>query len=387
MQIGIPREVRAGETRVALVPSLIPPLIKANHTILIESNAGAGAHISDEAYTRVGATIVPDALALYDKAEVIFKVNPPELHPTLNQHEADLLKAGTTYLGFLAPFVNHSVVEMLAKRKITTYAMEMVPRISRAQSMDALSAMATVAGYKAILLAADHQSKMFPLLMTAAGTVTPANILVLGVGVAGLQAIATGKRLGARVKAFDPRPAVKEQVQSLGAQFISIELGTNVETSGGYARALADDLLERERAIIGELLPQIDSVICTAQVFGGRAPLLITEEMLSLLRPGSVVVDLAVEQGGNCALAQPDETIDHNGVKIIGAGNLAATLPVDASSLYGHTIVELFRYLYPTKGDAPGADDPIATGTRVTHDGAIVHESIRQRYAEEALHV
>jgi NAD(P) transhydrogenase subunit alpha len=249
--------------------------------------------------------------------------------------------------------------------------------------MDALSSMSTVAGYKAVLLATEHLGKMFPLLMTAAGTITPATVLVLGAGVAGLQAIATAKRLGARVEAFDARPAVREQIQSLGATFIEMELPPDAETAGGYAREQSTEFLRREQEVIRARFPRVDVVISTAQVFGKRAPLLITSEMVKALRPGSVIVDLSAEQGGNCELTQVGQTIDYEGVTIVGTTNVPALLPVDASQLYARNIVNLFRYLYPTTEAQPDSSDELVKGACVTRNGAIVHPLLQSSLREE----
>jgi NAD(P) transhydrogenase subunit alpha len=289
-----------------------------------------------------------------------------------------MFREGASFIGFLSAFVNHDAVRILAQRRITSYALEMIPRITRAQSMDALSSMATVSGYKAVLIAADHIHKMFPLMMTAAGTITPATVLILGAGVAGLQAIATAKRLGAKVEAFDPRPAVKEQVKSLGANFVEMEMPKDAETAGGYAKELSPEFIQKEMEAIGGRLPKVDVVISTAQVFGKKAPLLITADMVRMLRPGSIIVDLAAEQGGNCELTQAGQTIVEHGVKIIGAVNLPAAMPLDASQLYARNIQNLFRQLYPKADATPDFNDEIARGCCVTRGGEIVNESIRK---------
>ncbi len=372
MKIGIPKETESGETRVAMYPMLASAYVKEKHEVLIETGAGEGASFSDEMFSSAGARIVPDARQLFAEADMIFKVQPPR------PEAAALLKEGSSLIGFLSAFLNHDTVRILAQRKITSYAMEMIPRITRAQGMDALSSMATVAGYKAVLLAADHIHKMFPLLMTAAGTISPATVLILGAGVAGLQAIATAKRLGAKVEAFDPRPAVKEQVKSLGASFVEMEMPEDAETAGGYAKELSPEFIQKEMEAIGGRLPKVDVVICTAQVFGKKAPLLITAEMVKLLRPGSIIVDLAAEQGGNCELTEAGKTTNHNGVRIIGAVNLPASMPLDASQLYARNVQNLFRHLYPKADSQPDINDEITRGCCVTRDGQIVNEAIRK---------
>jgi NAD(P) transhydrogenase subunit alpha len=383
MRIGIPKEVQAGETRVALIPSLIRLLTKDQHEVLVETGAGVGAYFSDTQYLQAGASVVKDAPALYEQVDMIFKVQPPQIHPVTHLHEADMMREGSAYIGFLSPFTNLDVMETFARRKITAFAMEFVPRLTRAQSMDALSSMSTIAGYKAVLLATEHLGKMFPLMMTAAGTITPATVLVLGAGVAGLQAIATAKRLGARVEAFDARPVVREQIQSLGATFIEMELPQDVETAGGYAKEQSAEFLKREQEVICARFPKVDVVISTAQVFGKRAPLLITTEMVKSLRPGSVIVDLAAEQGGNCELTRAGQTIEYEGVTIVGATNVPALLPLDASLLYAHNVVNLFRYLYPATGAQPDSTDELVKGVCVIRDGEIVHEMLRSSMKEE----
>ena len=344
----------------------------------MESGAGAHAWFLDDQYEAAGAAIVKDPEELYRAADVVLKVNPPEMHPQAGRHEVDLLREGAAIIGFLMPLDNPEVVEKLTRRRITSFAMEYVPRITRAQSMDALSSMATVSGYKAALMAADHLRKFFPLLMTAAGTILPATVLVLGAGVAGLQAVATAKRLGARVEAFDPRPAVKEQVHSLGAQFVEMEVSEQVETAGGYAKEQSEEFLRREQQTIAARLPKVDVVITTAQVFGKKAPILITEEMVKGMRPGSVIVDLAVRQGGNCALSRPRETVEKFGVTIIGAWNLAASIPIHASQMYAKNVTNLFLSIYPSPSDVPNFEDEITKASCITHGGEIVQASVRK---------
>ena len=373
MKIGIPKEVKAGETRVALVPALVSSLTKLNHEVIVEKGCGQAAFFQDESYRETGATIVDNAQELYRQADVVFKVQPPMMHPLTKMHEAEMLEDGATLIGFLAPLQQPELIKILQKKKITAFSMEFVPRISRAQSMDALSAMANIAGYKSVLMAANLLGKMFPLLMTAAGTIPPVNALILGVGVAGLQAIATAKRLGARVEAFDPRPAVQEQVQSLGAKFIEMELPEeDVETEGGYAKEQSDAFLQKEREAIAGRLHQTDVVITTAQIFGKKAPVLITEEMVQLMPQGSVIVDLAAEQGGNCALTEAGKTVERHGVSIVGAANIPATVPVHASQLYSKTVTNLFKHVF--KEDQPDFEDEITKKACITRQGEIVNE-------------
>jgi NAD(P) transhydrogenase subunit alpha len=383
MKIGIPKEVQADETRVALIPRLIPLLIKDQHEVLVEAGAGERTSFTDAQYRQAGATLIEDASALYEQVDILFKVQFPQIHPGTHLPEAEMLREGSAYIGLLSPFAHLEVIEAMARRKITAFALDFVPRLTRAQSMDALSSMATIAGYKAVLLATEHLGKMFPLLMTAAGTIRPAVVLVLGAGVAGLQAIATARRLGARVEAFDARPAVREQIQSLGATFLEMELSEDAESTSGYAKGQSASFLKREQEVIGTRLPAVDVVISTAQVFGKRAPVLITSEMVRSLRKGAVIVDLAAEQGGNCELTRAGQTIEHEGVTIIGATNMPALLPIDASQLYAHNVVNLFRYLYPATGTPPESTDELVQGTCVTRNGEIVHPLLQSLVKEE----
>jgi NAD(P) transhydrogenase subunit alpha len=369
LKIGIPKETVSGETRIAVIPSMISTLTKMEHEVLVEKDAGAGASFSDQQFTDAGAKIAGSSKDLYQSSDIILKVQPPD------EKEAGLFKEGSTLVSFLAPLDNLLLVKKLAERKITSFSMEFVPRITRAQSMDALSSMATIGGYKAVLIAANHLGKIFPLLMTAAGSIPPATVFVLGAGVAGLQAIATAKRLGAKVEAFDPRPAVKEQVKSLGAQFVEMELPEeDVETKGGYAKEQSDAFLVKEQEAIAARLPKVDVVITTAQIFGKKAPILITEEMVKMMRPGSVIVDMAAEQGGNCELTKANETIEKHNVTIHGAVNLPALVPVHASQMYSKNITNLLKHLL--QATPYDFEDEITKGACITHDGKIVNEMV-----------
>ncbi len=377
MKVGIPKEIVPGETRVAVIPQMVSVLKRNEHEVFVEAGAGLAASHPDEAYKEAGATIVKDPADLYGSVDLLFKVQPPRVHPGTKKHEVEMLREGAAYIGFLNPAFNREAIQKLAAHKVTAFAMEFVPRISRAQNMDALSSMATLAGYKAVLIAADNLGKIFPLMMTAAGTIPPATVLVLGVGVAGLQAIATAKRLGAKVEAFDPRPAVKEQVESLGAQFVPMEVLEDVETKDGYAKEQPEEFLNRERQVIGERLPRVDVVVTTAQIFGKKAPLLITEEMVQQMPKGSVIVDLAAEQGGNCTLTKPGEMIEVHGVHIFGAVNLPATLPIHASLMYSKNVTNLFQHLYKDPEKGLDFEDEITRGACITRDGAIVNDVVK----------
>lgn len=338
MMVGVPREVVPGERRVALVPDLVPQLTKAGLQVLVEPQAGVAAAFLDASYQAKGAQLASDVLP---RADILLKVQPPTLE------EVGRIKEGAILIGFLQPHSQAEAIQALAARKVTAFAMERMPRISRAQAMDALSAMSTVAGYKAVLLAANRLPKFFPLLMTAAGTVTPARVLILGAGVAGLQAIATARRLGAMVAAYDPRPPVREQVESLGARFVDLGLETTAaEDPGGYARAQAEDFYQRQRQQLRPHVAAADVVITTALVPGQRAPLLITADMVGDMQPGSVVVDLAAEQGGNCEWTEPGQEVCKQGVVILGPLNLPSSLPYHASVMFARTVSNYLLYLY-----------------------------------------
>jgi len=374
--IGIPREIAPGETRVAMIPALVASLVRDNHVVLVEKGAGERASFRDEDYAKAGANIAGTAAELYGKADIVLKVQPPR--ERLNGRlEAESIKENAAYIGFFPPLVQKEVTDVFLKRGITSFSMEYIPRITRAQSMDALSSMATVAGYKAVLLATEHLGKMFPLLMTAAGTVPPATVMVIGAGVAGLQAIATAKRLGAKVEAYDVRAAVKEQVKSLGAAFIEVDYRESAEAAGGYAREQSPEFIRKQQEALSARLPRTHVVVSTAQVFGKRAPVIITADMVKLMHPGSVIVDLAAEQGGNCELTEPGKTVVKHGVTIVGAVNLPAAIPTDASMMYAKNVLNLFKHLYPTADAVPDFSDEITKGACITHGGQIVHETVR----------
>jgi NAD(P) transhydrogenase subunit alpha len=380
MKIGIPKEILEDETRVAVIPSMISLLTKDGHEVYVEAGAGLDSYFTDDEYRKEGAKIVIDPAELYHTSDIILKVQPLEMHPKNGLCEAELIRKGAGVIGFMSPKANLDVIKILIQRSITSFAMEFVPRITRAQSMDALSSMALISGYKAVLIAADHLGKFFPLLMTAAGTIPPATVLVLGAGVAGLQAIATARRLGAKVEAFDPRPIVREQVESLGAKFIEMEITEDVETADGYAREQSEGFLKREQETIALRLPSVDIIITTAQVFGKRAPLLITKDMLKLMQSGSVIVDLATEQGGNCELAEADRIVKIDGVTIIGTVNIPASLPIHASQMYSKNITNLFRHIYHADEEKQDFDDEIVKGTCITHKGEVVNELVKEYF-------
>jgi NAD(P) transhydrogenase subunit alpha len=371
MKIGIPREVKDIETRVAIVPSMISELKKLDFGIFVEKDAGKGAHFLDGFYEKTGAHLV-DATQLIDEADLILKIQPPETQ------EMQALKSGSTIIGSLSPTLNKDMVKTFLDKKITSFSLEFVPRITRAQSMDVLSSMSTVAGYKAVLLATEHFAKFFPLLMTAAGTIPPASVFVLGAGVAGLQAIATAKRLGAKVEAFDVRAAVKEQIESLGARFVEMEMPEDMETKGGYAKEATEEFIKKEHEAIGNRLPKTDIVISTAQVFGKRAPLLITEDMVKTMQPGSVIIDLAAEQGGNCELSEAGNVVEKHGVTIYGPINLPASMPTHASQMFSRNVVNLVKHLYQAEDKQLDFEDEITKSTCITHQGELVNEFVKE---------
>jgi len=370
MRIAIPREITAGERRVALVPEMAARLTKAGHAIAVQAGAGEAAGFGDGAYEAAGAAIVRDVRSLYREAEAVLKVQRPVWSEALEAHESDLLAPGAVLVGFLKPGVDPKLLERLASGGVTAFAMELVPRISRAQSMDALSSQATVAGYKAVLLAANALPKFFPMLMTAAGTIRPATVLVVGAGVAGLQAIATARRLGAVVEAFDTRPATKEQVKSLGAKFVELDVEhQDAEDAGGYAKALSADHLRAEMQLIAKHVASADIVITTAQIPGRPAPVLITEEMVTSMKPGSVIVDLAAESGGNCEASRPGRTEIVHGVTIMAPLNLPAELALHASQMYARNVTSFLELLAPKGTLNVDLDDEIIRGACVAHAG------------------
>ena len=379
MKIAVPREVAPGERRVALTPEAVTALVKSGLEVLVEAGAGAGAFHADDAYTRAGARIV-DAAAVYGQADVVLKVQKPTLA------EAEQLRDGVVLIALLQALTSPELVHKLAARRVTSFGMEQVPRISRAQKMDALSSQANIAGYKAVLIGAESLAKFFPMLMTAAGTVFAARVLVMGAGVAGLQAIATARRLGAQVWGYDVRAAVREQIESLGAKFLAFDLGvSDAEDKGGYAKALTPEQAKRQQELLAEKTKEYDVVITTALVPGRPAPRLITKETVAGMKPGSVIVDLAAEAGGNCELTKPDEVVVANGVTIHGPTNLPATMPVHASQLYARNVSELLREMVSKDGAlALNFEDEVVKGACITHGGEIVHEAVKAALAERA---
>jgi len=384
--IGVPKESFPGERRVALVPAVIPSLAKAGMEVAVEGGAGVQAGYTDAAYAEKGAKILADRGAVFGAADVVVQVLCYGSNDRTGKADLPLFRRGQAIIGFLRPLGSREVVEEIAATGVTSFAIELMPRITRAQSMDALSAMATVSGYKAVLIAADTLPRFFPMLTTAAGTITPARVLILGVGVAGLQAIATAKRLGAVVSAYDVRPAVKEQVQSLGARFVELPIeAKDAQDARGYATAQDEAFYAKQRELMGRVIAENDVVITTAVVPGKKAPVLVTAEMVRGMAPGSVIVDLAAERGGNCELTRSGETIIAHGVTIIGLINLASTVPYHASQLYARNAATFL--LHMVKDGKLGIDlkDEIIRETLVTQGGEVVNARVREFFSLPAL--
>ena len=371
MRIAIAKEIEVGERRVALIPDTVARLVKQGVEIWVEAGAGEASFFSNEAYEAAGAKIIYDVGVLWSEAEVLLKVSVPK------EHEINQLREGSILISFLNPLGKPEVVQQLANRKITAFGMEMIPRTSRAQSMDALSSQAGVAGYKAVLIAAAASPKFFPMLTTAAGTIKPAKVFVIGAGVAGLQAIATARRLGAVVEAFDIRPAVREEVQSLGAKFVEVQLEEETVAEGGYAKEISEASKQRTQEIVAEHVRQANIVITTAQVPGKQAPILVTEEMVAQMHPGSVIVDIAAEQGGNCACTQPGKDVVRNGVTIIGPINLPSSMPVHASQMYAKNVLSLLQHMLKNGELLLNFDDDIIGSTCVTYAGEILNQRVK----------
>jgi NAD(P) transhydrogenase subunit alpha len=379
MVIGVVAESLPGERRVALVPTAVPPLTKAGIEVLVEPGAGAAAGFLDAVYRERGATIAASRADVYQRADAVARVRLGPSSDGSTAGDLALLRPGQAVIAFLDPLGDRALMRALAERKVSAFSMELMPRITRAQSMDALSSMATIAGYKAVLLAAVTLPRMFPMLMTAAGNVSAARAFVIGAGVAGLQAIATARRLGAQVQAFDVRPAAKEQIISLGAKVADIPLeAAEAEDRGGYARAQDESFYQRQREMMGKVVAQSDVVITTAAIPGKRAPVLITAEMARAMQPGSVIVDLAAERGGNCELTRPDEAVVDTGVTVLGPTNLPATVPYHASQMYAKNITTFLLHLVKNGALAFDAEDEITRETLVTHKGDVVQPRVRE---------
>ncbi len=376
MKIAVAKEIEVCERRVSLIPDIVAKLVKQGLEVLVETGAGEKAFFTDADYEAAGAKIVSDSVQLWSEADILLKVSPPQDRED-GRSEIDLLKPGSVLISFLNPLGNPEIAQKLAHRQVTALSMELIPRTTRAQSMDALSSQASLAGYKTVLLAAAALPKYFPMLTTAAGTIAPAKVFIMGAGVAGLQAIATARRLGAVVEAFDIRPAVKEEVQSLGAKFVEVKLEEETVAAGGYAKEISEDSKKRTQELVAEHVKNSDVVITTAQVPGRKAPILVTEEMVKAMKPGSVIVDLAAEQGGNCACTEPGKDIVWNGVTIIGPINLPSSMPVHASQLYAKNVTSLMQLLIKDKELQINFADDIVDAACVTHGGEIRNQRVK----------
>ena len=370
----VPTEVRAGETRVAATPDTVARYIKHGMTVRVQAGAGTNSCIADAQFEKAGATLVSDARSGYADADIVLKLHPP------TGEEIDAMKEGAILVGFVQALYDKEIVEALRAKKISAIAMELVPRITRAQKMDALSSQANLAGYKAVIMAAEHLPKIFPMLMTAAGTIQPARVVIMGAGVAGLQAIATAKRLGAIVEVSDVRPAVKEQVESLGGKFIEVPTDESAEDAGGYAKEQSEEFLQKQRELVREKIVAADVVITTAAIPGKPAPKLVTDDMVEEMRPGSVIVDLAVETGGNCTLSEKGEVVTKHGVTIIGKLNVPALVPENATDVYAKNVLNLLGDMTKEGQVVFDFADEVTAGSTVTHQGEIVHPRVREAH-------
>ncbi len=385
MIVGIPKETYPGESRVALVPETAAGLAAIGLEIIAESGAGLAAGFADDAYSARGIKLVTERADLFAQADIVLQVRTLGANPRAGHADLELMREGQVFIGCAEPLGDLAPILAMAERGATLFAMELIPRITRAQSMDILSSMATIAGYKAVLLAAGNLPRMFPLLMTAAGTLAPARVLIIGAGVAGLQAIATARRLGAIVQAYDVRPAVKEQIESLGAKFVELDIDAgDSEDSGGYAKAQDESFYNRQRQELGKVVAASDVVVTTAAIPGKPSPLLITAEAVHAMAPGSVIVDLAAERGGNCALTQADETVVVEGVKILGPLNLPASVPYHASQMYAHNVSTFLKHLYKAEEKLKyDMEDEITRETLLARGGKIIHPRLLEKIAKE----
>jgi NAD(P) transhydrogenase subunit alpha len=371
VKIAVPKERKEHERRVALTPEVVKSLIKAGYECCIEKDAGLNSYFDDQAYQQAGAKIIDDKKSLYSDADVVLKVNPP------SPEEISFMKHGAVLISFMFAATNSQLVDACVKQGVSSFSMDAIPRISRAQKMDALSSQANLAGYKAVILGANVLGKIFPLLMTAAGTIRPSRVVIMGAGVAGLQAIATAKRLGAIVEVSDIRPETKEQVESLGGKFIELQGDSSVKLEGGYVKNVSDDFLKKQQELISKHIAEADLVITTALIPGKKAPVLITEEMVKNMRMGSVIVDMAVEQGGNCVLSEPNKYVVKYGVTIVGESNLPSLLPLNASELYAKNISTFLLHLATaSEGFKWEMEEEITKGSLITHKGNAVHPSV-----------
>jgi NAD(P) transhydrogenase subunit alpha len=386
LMVGVPKETFPDENRVAVVADMVPVFSKAGIDVIVESGAGLRAGISDERYVDKGAEVVPDRKSVFERSQVILQVRGYGANPSNGESDLLLFHKDQSLISFFEPMTAQNEVTAIAERGVNVFAIEMMPRITRAQSMDALSSMATIAGYKAVLLAAESLPKMFPMLMTAAGTIAPAHVLIVGAGVAGLQAIASAKRLGAVVKAYDIRPAVKEQIESLGATFVEMEIEAgDSEDKGGYALEMDEEFYRKQRELMTRVVAESDVVITTAAIPGKKAPVLITADMVRGMRRGSVIVDLAAEHGGNCELTEADNRVDAGGVTIIGPTNLPSTVPYHASQMYSRNLLTLLKHLVKDDEISFDMEDEITRDTLLTRGGEIINSRLREIFGLEPM--
>ncbi len=378
MIIGIPKEILQGENRVAATPEVVSKYIKAGFTVHIERDAGINAGFTNEKFAEAGGKIFDNASELFQSADVILKVQRPIENESLKKHELDLMKQGTLLITFLYPLHYYELAKKCAEKKVNVISMDMIPRTTLAQKMDALSSQANIAGYKSVIMCANALGKIFPLMMTAAGTISPARVVIMGAGVAGLQALGTAKRLGAVVEVSDIRPQVKEEVQSLGGRFIEVPTDASMQDAGGYAKEASTEFLEKQKALIFKHITEADIVITTALVPGKKAPVLVTEEMVKKMRPGSVVLDMAVEFGGNCEVSELGKTVKKYGVTIIGKPNLPSLVPQHASEMYSKNILSLIQHISKEGKVELKLEDEIVKGSLITHNGEIVNQRIKE---------
>jgi NAD(P) transhydrogenase subunit alpha len=376
--IAVPKEILVGENRVATVPDVVAKLIKEGFEIHIEKNAGINAGFTDEKYKAAGAKIVDNLQELYSAADIVLKVQRPMEYPGLNKHELDLMKAGTLLVTFLYPLNYPDEAKKCAEKGIDVISMDMIPRTTLAQKMDALSSQANIAGYKSVVMCADTLGKIFPLMMTAAGTISPAKVVIMGAGVAGLQALGTAKRLGAVVEVSDIRPAVKEEVQSLGGRFIEVETDENMQDAGGYAKEASEEFLQKQKELIFKHITEADIVITTALVPGKKAPILVTEEMVKNMKPGSVILDMAVEFGGNCEVSEKGKTIKKYGINIIGEPNLPSLVPYHSSEMYAKNLLSLITHIGKEGTIVLDLENEIVKGSLITHNKAVINPRVKE---------
>lgn len=378
MILGVPKEILLGENRVALAPDVISKFKKIGFDVIIEKDAGLNSNFKNEDYSSAGAEIINSAEELFAKADLVVKVNRPLKNPQSGKDETEMMRDGTILISFLYPLNYPETIQNLNAKKISSFAMDLIPRTTLAQKMDALSSQANLAGYKSVLLAANHLGKIFPLLMTAAGTISPSKVVIMGAGVAGLQALGTAKRLGAVVEVSDIRPSVKEEVQSLGGKFIEVKTDENMQDSGGYAKEASAEFLKKQQELIFKHVSEADIVITTALVPGRKAPILVTEDMVKKMRKGSVVLDMAVEFGGNCEISEAGKTVEKYGVTIIGEANLPSLVPTNASEVYSKNVLNFVSHLAKEGNFLFKMDDEITAGSIVTHNGELINNRVKE---------